>query len=114
MNDASESVKAPSQKKSFDHILGQHYTVFDGLAGMHVEDIYQDRRGLLWVATVSRFDGVHFDTFGLSNGMPHLTVMTIAEDQGNSVRAHGRGWRSQASRRRSSRRALRTYREAKS
>ena len=85
MNDALESAKAPSQKKSFDHILGQHYTVFDGLAGMHVEDIYQDRRGLLWIATadggVSRFDGVHFDTFGLSNGMPHLTVMTIAEDQ---------------------------------
>ena len=85
---------------------------------MHVEDIYQDRRGLLWIATadggVSRFDGVHFDTFGLSNGMPHLTVMTIAEDQEDSVRAHGRGRRSPASRRRASRRALRTYREAKS
>ena len=85
MNDARESAKAPSQKKSFDHILGQHYTVFDGLAGMHVEDLYQDRCGLLWVATadggVSRFDGAHFDTFGLSDGMPHLTVMTIAEDQ---------------------------------
>ena len=50
MNDASESAKSLSQKKSFDHILEQHYTVFDGLAGMHVEDIYQDRPGLLWIA----------------------------------------------------------------
>ncbi len=74
---------APSQK-AFGHILGQQYTVFDGLAGMYVEDIYQDRHGLLWVGTtdggVSRFDGAHFDTFGLSDGLPHLTVTTIVED----------------------------------
>ncbi len=65
------------------HILRHQYTVFDGLAGMQVEDIYQDRRGLLWVATadggVSRFDGAHFDTFGLSDGLPHLTATAIAE-----------------------------------
>ena len=81
MNDASGP---PRQRSSFDHILGHQYTVFDGLAGMQVEDIYQDQRGLLWIATadggVSRFDGAHFDTFGLSDGLPSLTVMTIAED----------------------------------
>ena len=75
---------APNQNKAFGHILGQQYTVFDGLAGMYVEDIYQDRHGLLWVGTtdggVSRFDGAHFDTFGLSDGLPHLTVTTIVED----------------------------------
>ena len=74
----------PNQQKTFGHILGQQYTVFDGLAGMYVEDIYQDRHGLLWVGTtdggVSRFDGAHFDTFGLSDGLPHLTVTTIVED----------------------------------
>ena len=75
---------APSQQKAFGHILGQRYTVFDGLAGMYVEDVYQDRHGLLWIGTtdggVSRFDGAHFDTFGLSDGLPHLTVTTIVED----------------------------------
>ena len=75
---------APSQNKAFGHILGQQYTVFDGLAGMYVEAIYQDRHGLLWVGTtdggVSRFDGAHFDTFGLSDGLPHLTVTAIDED----------------------------------
>ena len=84
MNDARESAKIPRQKRPFDRILGHQYTVFDGLAGMQVEDIYQDQRGLLWIATadggVSRFDGAHFDTFGLSDGLPSLTVTTIAED----------------------------------
>ncbi|MYK38813.1 MAG: hypothetical protein F4049_01180, partial [Gemmatimonadetes bacterium] len=69
---------------SFEHVLSSQYTVFDGLAGMHVEDIYQDRQGFLWIATadggVSRFDSNRFDTFGLKDGLPNLTVMAIAED----------------------------------
>ena len=51
---------------------------------MYVEALYQDRHGLLWIGTidggVSRFDGAHFDTFGLSDGLPHLSVTTIVED----------------------------------
>ena len=69
---------------SFEHVLSEHYTVFDGLGGMHIEDLYQDREGFLWVATadggVSRFDSVHFDRFGRKDGLPHRTVMAIAED----------------------------------
>ena len=69
---------------SFEHVLSEHYTVFDGLSGMHIEDLYQDREGFLWVATadggVSRFDSVHFDRFGRKDGLPHRTVMAIAED----------------------------------
>ncbi len=69
---------------SFEYVLSSQYTVFDGLAGMHVEDIYQDRQGFLWIATadggVSRFDSARFDTFGLKDGLPNLTVMAIAED----------------------------------
>ena len=69
---------------SFEHVLSSQYTVFDGLGGMHVEDLYQDRRGFLWIATadggVSRFDSARFDTFGLKDGLPNLTVMAIAED----------------------------------
>ena len=69
---------------SFEHVLSSQYTVFDGLAGMHVEDIYQDRQGFLWIATadggVSRFDSARFDTFGIKDGLPNLTVMAIAEE----------------------------------
>ena len=74
---------------SFEHVLCSQYTVFDGLAGMHVEDIYQDRQGFLWIATadggVSRFDSARFDTFGLKDGLPNLTVMAIAEDRGRAA-----------------------------
>ena len=68
---------------SFENPLLRHYTVFDGLAGMHVEDIHQDQRGFIWIATadggVSRFDGVHFDNLTESDGLPHPTVMGITE-----------------------------------
>ena len=84
MDEVSQAAQIPKPIKSFEHVLGHRYTVADGLAGMHVEAIYQDRRGLLWIATadggVSRFDGTHFDTFGLAEGLPHPTVMAIAED----------------------------------
>ena len=82
MDDGSEVSEIPKHKKSLEHVLGHRYTVADGLAGMQVEAIYQDRRGLLWIATadggISRFDGTHFDTFGRAEGLPHLTVMAIA------------------------------------
>ena len=84
MDDGSEASEISKHKKSLEHVLGHRYTVADGLAGMQVEAIHQDHRGLLWIATadggVSRFDGTHFDTFGIAEGLPHLTVMAIAED----------------------------------
>ena len=68
---------------SFDHMMARQYTLQDGLAGMLIEDIYQDRRGLLWIATadggVSRFDGETFENFRASDGLPDFAVMTIAE-----------------------------------
>ena len=39
----SPSTRVEGGRVAFDHILGRQYTVFDGLAGMHVEDIYLDR-----------------------------------------------------------------------
>ena len=75
---------------SFGHMIARQYTLQDGLAGMLIEDIYQDRRGLLWIATadggVSRFDGEAFESFRPSDGLPDAAVMTIAED------ADGRLW----------------------
>ncbi len=84
--EVSLTIRSPatlSSPASFRHVLWQHYTVFDGLAGMQVEDICQDQRGFVWIATadggVSRFDGVHFDNLTVANGLPHPTVMAIAE-----------------------------------
>ena len=82
MNHGGES--GGSGIKSLGINSAHRYTLSDGLAGMQVEDIYQDRRGLLWIATadggISRFDGTRFDTFNMADGLPHPTVMAIAED----------------------------------
>ena len=90
MNDGRDSVESLRGTAFPGSILGYQYTISDGLAGMQVEDVYQDRRGLLWIATadggISRFDGSRFETFGLTDGLPHPTVMAIAED------ADGRLW----------------------
>ncbi|MBI4311004.1 MAG: hypothetical protein HY681_04400 [Chloroflexi bacterium] len=71
---------------SLTHGLWSHYTVFDGLAGMRVEDVYQDSQGFVWIATadggVSRFDGAHFDNLSVAEGLPHPTVNSIAEWEG--------------------------------
>ena len=79
-----------SPRAPFDHTMARRYTLEDGLGGLLVEDIHQDRRGLLWIATadggVSRFDGEAFETWRVTEGLPHLTVMSIAED------AEGRLW----------------------
>ena len=74
----------PRGTTPFTYTGARQYTLQDGLAGMLIEDVHQDRRGLLWIATadggVSRFDGEAFQGFRLSDRLPHLTVMTIAED----------------------------------
>ena len=74
---------------SFDRPLLRHYTVFDGLAGMQIEDIHQDRRGFLWIATADgglcRFDGSQFDSFAEPHGLPHPTVMGIAETEDGTL-----------------------------
>ena len=81
MNDGLERA---GEGRPFGSISVQRYTLSDGLAGMQIEDIHQDRRGLLWIATadggVSRFDGTRFDTFSTSDGLPHLMVRAIGED----------------------------------
>ncbi len=85
MNDGRDSVESLRGTAFPGSILGYQYTISDGLAGIQVEDVYQDRRGLVWIATadggVSRFDGSRFETFGLADGLPHPTVMAIAEDK---------------------------------
>ena len=79
----------PSYKKSLEHILGQQYTVFDGLTGMYVEDIYQDRHGLLWIGTtdggVSKYDGQTFQSIRLGQAALENIVDAILRDSQVSI-----------------------------
>ncbi len=60
------------------------YSIESGLPQSTVTDIYKDRRGFIWVATlgggVAQFDGIKFKTFNNRNGLAGNTVRTITED----------------------------------
>jgi ligand-binding sensor domain-containing protein/signal transduction histidine kinase len=58
------------------------YTTADGLAADHVDCIVPDSRGFLWFCTpegLSRFDGYHFVSYGVREGLAHRVVSTLVE-----------------------------------
>lgn len=69
------------------------YTMDNGMSNNHVDDIYKDSRGFIWVAYqgggLSRFDGYDFVNFNDANGRQHIKsnfVKSVTED------AMGRLW----------------------
>ena len=59
-------------------------TVDDGLVHNYVRDVYQDREGLIWVATrrgVSRFDGEQWTTLTMADGLSSNEVEQIMQDR---------------------------------
>ena len=65
------------------------FDVTDGLAGLYIYSIIQDREGNLWFATdgsgVSRYDGHRFTTFTTDNGLAGNQVQCIAEDREGNI-----------------------------
>ncbi len=58
------------------------YTTADGLGSTFIKRIVRDSRGFLWFCTregLSRFDGYRFVTYGLADGLPHVTVNDMLE-----------------------------------
>jgi len=68
----------------FRHADWRTYTPADGLAGLQLQEIAQDREGYLWFATfhsgVSRFDGETFRTFTRDDGLAGNLIMSILLD----------------------------------
>lgn len=65
-----------------------HYDIGDGLAGSVVYCITQDKDGFIWVGTetgVSRFDGTHFKTFTVADGLPDIEVLEMFGDSKGRV-----------------------------
>ncbi len=65
-----------------------HYDTKDGLAGLTVHGIAQDKEGFLWFATetgLSRFDGTHFKNFTRADGLPSNEVFGVFIDSKNRV-----------------------------
>ncbi len=63
------------------------YTVGDNLVHNNINQIFQDAKGFLWIATaegLSRFDGYGFVNYGIQDGLNQIFVNDIAVDrQGN-------------------------------
>src|SRR5215510_14835827 len=66
----------------------------DGLAHDHINQIYRDSHGLLWICTdegLSRFDGYEFTNFTVADGLPHPHANAILEipDKGYWIATDG-------------------------
>ncbi|HKS27410.1 MAG TPA: two-component regulator propeller domain-containing protein [Pyrinomonadaceae bacterium] len=58
------------------------YTTEDGVAHDHIEALFRDSRGYLWLCTadgLSRFDGSSFTTYGTRDGLPSAYVNNMME-----------------------------------
>ena len=68
------------------------YTTADGLAAHRVRCIVPDSRGFLWFCTpegLSRFDGYHFVSYGVKEGLAHANISAVVETRGGEYFAVG-------------------------
>ncbi|MEJ2750388.1 MAG: two-component regulator propeller domain-containing protein, partial [Anaerolineae bacterium] len=90
-DDAPPPDGAPTPLSPVTHFA--HLTTSDGLASAHVEVIFQDSRGFMWIGTrdgLNRYDGYHFTTYrddpADPNSISDNTILDIIED------SQGRLW----------------------
>lgn len=65
-----------------------HYDIKDGLSGINVYTIAQDKDGFLWFGTetgLSRFDGNHFKNFSSEDGLNENEIINLFVDSKNRV-----------------------------
>jgi signal transduction histidine kinase/ligand-binding sensor domain-containing protein len=63
-------------------MLQRNWTTHDGLPQSRVKAIARGHDGYLWLGTeagLARFDGAHFKTFGLQEGLGAITVLALLE-----------------------------------
>lgn len=66
----------------------RHIGTIDGLPNNHIESIFKDSRGILWVGTlngVSKIENGKIQNFYTSNGLAHNSAWDIVEDQNNTI-----------------------------
>ncbi len=65
-----------------------NYTTKNGLVQTQINDICQDHRGYIWLATaggICRFDGKNFKNYSVSDGLPANTVTALLVDRENRL-----------------------------
>ena len=66
----------------------EQYTVRDGLLHSFVNDIIQDRKGYIWIATgggLSKFDGINFTNYTKKDGLSDYRLLSLAEDDYGNI-----------------------------
>src|SRR2546423_6882541 len=66
-----------AQRYSFEY-----YSHADGLGGMEVHSLLQDRTGFIWIGTSTglyRYAGKHFRAYTEAEGLPYLFVEALHE-----------------------------------
>jgi ligand-binding sensor domain-containing protein/signal transduction histidine kinase len=65
-----------------------NFTIEHGLIQSQVNNIVQDREGLLWISTlggISRFDGKEFNNYNFGKGLLHSFTQFVLPGQGNII-----------------------------
>src|SRR6478609_3333226 len=65
-----------------------HYDVKDGLSGINVYSITQDKDGFLWIGTetgLSRFDGLNFKNYTQEDGLNDNEIISLFIDSKNRI-----------------------------
>ena len=63
--------------------LMRKFTTKEGLPGLYITDIIQDRDGFIWISTehgVCRFDGHKFHHYTIIDGLTNLSTVALKED----------------------------------
>jgi ligand-binding sensor domain-containing protein len=83
----------------------QNVTTADGLAHNHIEAIFEDSQGDVWVGTLdglNRYDGHGWQLYSTADGLPANIILALAEDPAGDLlagtsdgmaRFDGRAWR---------------------
>src|ERR1700758_538880 len=78
-----------AQRYSFE-LYGQT----EGLTNLVPTALTQDRAGFLWIGTQNglfRYDGAHFEAFGVAEGLPSSRIESLYEDNGTVLAATENG-----------------------
>jgi hypothetical protein len=66
----------------------QKYLISDGLPSQEIYDLYQDKNGVLWIASdrgIASFNGIEFTSYSIIDGLPSNMVFEFFEQSDGTI-----------------------------